>query len=142
MHLPTGEHVVQIRIARPTDRFEDIVAFYGVGLGLTRLRLWYDGKDGDHQGYDGVVFGLPGYPCHLEVTHHRSGSPGPAPSNDNPLVLYMPNAADIQAARDRLERFGHQPVPSGNPWWDNDGFTYEDPDGWRIVLMTGAGLAT
>ena len=140
MQFPNGEIVQQIRIARPTDRFDAVVAFYRDALGLDVLRLWLDGPDGDHAGYDGVIFGIPDTTYHLEFTHHRDGSPGPAPSKDNLLVFYLPGDADARAVRDRIERHGHRPVQSENPWWDNGGVTYEDPDGWRVVIMTGTGL--
>jgi hypothetical protein len=29
-------------------------------------------------------------------------------------------------------------VPSFNPYWDRDGVTFEDPDGYRIVLQKAA----
>ncbi|XGU21119.1 hypothetical protein ACETU7_13885 [Rhodococcus sp. 3Y1] len=31
---------------------------------------------------------------------------------------------------------GHEPVGAENPYWEeNAGMTFEDPDGWRLVLM-------
>jgi hypothetical protein len=33
---------------------------------------------------------------------------------------------------------GFPPVPSFNPYWDRDGLTFEDPDGYRVVLQHGA----
>jgi hypothetical protein len=29
---------------------------------------------------------------------------------------------------------GYRPVPSNNPYWDQNGKTFEDPDGYRVVL--------
>ena len=29
---------------------------------------------------------------------------------------------------------GFRPVPSYNPYWDQYGKTFEDPDGYRVVL--------
>jgi catechol 2,3-dioxygenase-like lactoylglutathione lyase family enzyme len=141
MQFPTGATVQQVRIARPTDQFDAIIRFYRDALELDVLRLWRHGPDGDHKGYDGVIFGLPNTTYHLEFTHHVDGSPGPAPSLDNLLVLYMPERADVDATCDRLQQLGHEPVPSENPWWDDGGITFEDPDGWRVVIMHGAGLA-
>ncbi|MEH7281737.1 VOC family protein, partial [Bacillus toyonensis] len=46
---------VQFRIARPTDKFEEVISFYETGLGLKRI-----GEFHNHEGYDGVMFGLPG----------------------------------------------------------------------------------
>ena len=38
----------------------------------------------------------------------------------------------------RLRDAGFDPVPSFNPYWDRDGVTFEDPDGYRIVLQKAA----
>ena len=65
---------VQVRIARPTDRFDEIVAFYEKGLGLKKL-----GGFSGHHGYNGVMFGLPNVQYHLEFTSHIEGSPCAAP---------------------------------------------------------------
>jgi hypothetical protein len=36
---------------------------------------------------------------------------------------------------DRLERAGYAPVAAFNPYWDRRGRTFEDPDGYRVVLQ-------
>ena len=33
---------------------------------------------------------------------------------------------------------GFEPIPAFNPYWDHNGRTFEDPDGYRIVLEHGA----
>ena len=35
----------------------------------------------------------------------------------------------------RKTLFGFAPVASFNPYWDVAGKTYEDPDGYRVVLQ-------
>lgn len=72
------------RVAWPTDRLDEVIAFYVNGLGLTRL-----GDFEGHAGYDGVIVGPPGTPYHLEVTHHVDGSPGDVPTAENLLVLSL-----------------------------------------------------
>ena len=86
------------------------------------------------------MLGLPGRTHHLEFTRHAGGSPCPAPSRDNLIVFYVPDAAHLVRARDRLERLGHRPVAPENPYWRDKGVTFEDPDGWRIVLCQPAGI--
>jgi catechol 2,3-dioxygenase-like lactoylglutathione lyase family enzyme len=132
---PEGVGVAALRIARPTDRLEEVVAFYRDSLGLPVLFSFQD-----HDGYDGVMLGLPGRACHLEFTRHREGSPGPAPSRDNLLVLYIPDRDDLARLRARLEGHGHRPVEPENPYWRDKSVTFEDPDGWRVVLCNTAGL--
>jgi hypothetical protein len=33
---------------------------------------------------------------------------------------------------------GYQPVPAFNPYWDRQGLTFADPDGYRVVLQNAA----
>jgi catechol 2,3-dioxygenase-like lactoylglutathione lyase family enzyme len=78
----TNFPAVQMRIARPTDKLEEIKRFYEEGLGLKRV-----GEFQGHQGYDGVMYGLPNLNYHLEITSHVDGTPCPAPTKDNLLVF-------------------------------------------------------
>ncbi|MCE7004071.1 VOC family protein [Kibdelosporangium philippinense] len=103
---------VQVRFARPTDRLAEVVAFYAEGLGL------------------------PGAGCHLEFTSHVDGSPGPAPTEENLLVLYFGDAAGMAEVVERLGAAGHAPVGLENPYWSANGaLGFADPDGWRVVLV-------
>lgn len=132
---PAGLPVTQVRIARPTDKLEALVRFYTEGIGLRRL----GGFEG-HAGYDGVFLGLPGFGVHLEFTRHVAGSPCPAPTRDNLLVLYVPEVAARDAIVARLSSLGHPPVEPENPYWVQQGVTVEDPDGWRVVLHSTRGI--
>ena len=128
---PAALPVRYVRVARPTDQLDDVVRFYTEGLGLPEL-----GRFAGHAGYRGVLLGLPGLEYHLEFTQHDDGSPGPAPSRDNLLVLYLGDLAQVGQAASRLAALGHQPVEAENPYWTEHGaVTVEDPDGWRVVLM-------
>lgn len=53
-------------------------------------------------------------------------------------MLYLPDPAEWQAATARIEAAGFSPVPALNPYWDQLGRTYEDPDGYRTVLQNAA----
>ncbi|MFF1989719.1 VOC family protein [Bacillus mycoides] len=121
---------VKFRIARPTDKFEAVIAFYEEGLGLKRI-----GEFNDHDGYDGVMVGLPDEEFHLEFTRHIDGSPCPAPTKDNLLVFYIKECNEIEKVSKRLHAMGYDEVDPENPYWKEKGITIEDPDGWRIVLM-------
>ena len=54
---------MQLRVARHTDRLDDVVAFYRDGLGFPEV-----GRFHDHDGYDGVFLQIPGSGAHLEFT--------------------------------------------------------------------------
>ena len=41
-------------------------------------------------------------------------------------------------AQDRAMKFAREIVPAFNAYWDRSGKTYEDPDGYRIVLQNAA----
>jgi hypothetical protein len=86
--------VAQVRVARPTDQLAEIEKFYSTDLGLPVLYRFED-----HAGYNGVMIGLPGTDYHLEFTSHVDGSPCPAPTTDNLLVLYFHNDAQMYDAR-------------------------------------------
>jgi catechol 2,3-dioxygenase-like lactoylglutathione lyase family enzyme len=122
-----------LRVARPTDHMAAVVAFYRDGLGFTVL-----GEFVDHDGFDGVMLGHPGAAYHLEFTSQAGHRAGPAPTDDNLLVFYLPDAAAWRGAIDHLRALGHEPVPAGNPYWDRQGCTFADPDGYRIVLQNAA----
>ena len=125
-----GAHV---RIARPTDRLDTVVAFYRDGLGFEVL-----GSFRDHDGFDGTMLGHAGAGYHLEFTRKAGHEAGRAPTEDNLLIFYIADEADWRAAIERIEGAGASPVPAFNPYWDRHGKTYEDPDGYRIVVYRGA----
>jgi catechol 2,3-dioxygenase-like lactoylglutathione lyase family enzyme len=124
--------VVRVRWARPTDKLDEVVTFYRDGLGLKEL-----GHFEGHAGYDGVMLGLPGSDYHLEFTSHADGSPCPAPSIDNLLVLYLESEQAAAIVAGRLSDLGYPDVEPENPYWDGRSITVADPDGWRVVLDWG-----
>ena len=124
---------VTLRVARPTDRLDEVVRFYSVGLGLSVLESFQD-----HEGFDGTMLGHAGASYHLEFTRKRGHRVGRAPTQDNLLVFYLPDAQQWQEAVDRMRAAGYEPVPSFNPYWDRSGRTFEDPDGYRVVLQNAS----
>ena len=122
-----------LRVARPTDHMPEILRFYRDGLGFEVIASFEN-----HEGFDGVMLSHPGAPYHLEFTIKRGHTAGRAPTQDNLLVFYLPNTAEWQAAINRMTQNSFQPVPSFNPYWDKQGKTFEDADGYRIVLQNAA----
>jgi catechol 2,3-dioxygenase-like lactoylglutathione lyase family enzyme len=117
---------MQFRVARHTERMDEIVRFYRDGLGLTEI-----GGFRDHDGYDGVFLGVPGSGAHLEFT--AGGEHGaPVPHPESLLVLYVGDGEAVQAV---VARLGVDPVEPANPYWAEHGVTLEDPDGFRVVLV-------
>lgn len=103
---------------------------YISGLGFQLL-----GDFKDHDGFDGSIIGHPNHAYHLEFTHHLGTEVGGAPTKDNLLVFYIPDH-NLWADRCKsMEVAGFICVPSYNSYWDAVGKTYEDPDGYRVVLQ-------
>ena len=125
-----------LRIARPTDNLADVVKFYRDGLGFTVLCEFKD-----HDGFDGVMLGHAGAPYHLEFTRKEGHHAGRAPTPENLLVFYVPDAEAWTRALAHMERAGYPPIQSFNPYWDRRGRTFEDPDGYRVVLQNASWIA-
>lgn len=122
-----------LRVARPSDDLQAVTRFYREGLGFEVL---YEFRD--HDGFDGVMLGHEGAPFHLEFTTKHGHRAGRAPTADNLLVFYLPEPAAFSAAVARMRQAGYEPVAAFNPYWDRQGKTFEDPDGYRIVLQNAA----
>jgi catechol 2,3-dioxygenase-like lactoylglutathione lyase family enzyme len=118
-----------MRVARPSRDPDAAVAFYARALELNVLARFTD-----HAGFDGVVLGRPGWPFHLEFTRRRDLPVTPRPTDEDLLVFYLPDRGAWDAAVRRTLDSGASAVASSNPYWNERGITFEDPDGYRIVL--------
>lgn len=127
---PGPNTAIALRVARPTDQLHEVVRFYTSGLGLSVLESFLG-----HDGFDGAILGHPGLACHLEFTHKLGHPVGRAPSQDHLLVFYLPGFEQWQEAVERMRTAGYEPVRSFNPYWERLGRTFEDPDGYRVVLQ-------
>jgi len=54
------------------------------------------------------------------------------------LVFYLPDPEEWQCAIERMAQAGYTVAASFNPYWDRQGKTFEDPDGYRVVLQNAA----
>ena len=122
----------KLRVARHPTTLRRLCASIAT-VGLQELYRFQD-----HAGFDGVMLGRPGAPYHFEFTHAQGHTAGRAPTAENLLVFYLPGEREWNEAVARLKGFGHEPVASVNPYWDQHGFTFEDPDGYRVVLQNAA----
>ena len=120
----------KLRVVRPTDNLPEILRFYRDGLGLEVLDSFEDCN-----GLDAAFLGTPGGMYHFAFTHYHDQPAGKAPTQDNLLVFYLPDADVWRQAVERMQRHGYEPVKAYNPYWDVNGQTFEDPDGYRVVLQ-------
>jgi catechol 2,3-dioxygenase-like lactoylglutathione lyase family enzyme len=117
---------MELRIARHTERLDELVAFYRDGIGLMEI-----GGFRGHDGYDGVFLAIPGTHAHLELT--TGGDHGaPTPHPETLLVLYLGDKDAVDAV---MERVGVAPIEPANPYWAVHGTTVPDPDGFGVVLV-------
>jgi catechol 2,3-dioxygenase-like lactoylglutathione lyase family enzyme len=122
-----------LRVARPTNDLATVVKFYTEALGFEILASFEN-----HDGFDGVIVGRPGCDWHIEFTHQHGVTVDRAPTCDHLLVLYLPDREDWSTAVVKARAYGSVPCISDNPYWDRQGVTFEDPDGYRIVLHNAA----
>lgn len=122
-----------VRIARPTDQLEATAEMYTKGLGFIVLAQFQD-----HEGFDGIILGHPQQHYHLEFTTQRGHQIGKAPTKEHLLAFYIPDPGEWEKQCARMLAAGFRSVPSHNPYWDRQGRTFEDLDGYRVVLQNAA----
>lgn len=122
-----------LRVARPSGDLNALAGYYRGVLDCAELDRFEA-----HDGFDGIMPGLPGTLYHLEFTCASEPAISGVPSPDNLLVFYLPNHGDRRDTVARMKRAGYQPVKSFNPYWNRCRGTFEDPDGCRVVLQNDA----
>jgi hypothetical protein len=53
-------------------------------------------------------------------------------------VLYLPEPERWHAIAEQVRALGAREVPAANPYWNERGVTFEDPDRYRVVLQNAA----
>ena len=119
-----------LRVARPVSDLSRAADRYCRGLGLRVV-----GSFEDHDGFDGVMLGSPGSDYHFELTRHRLHPVAPRPTAEDLVVFYIPVAAEWEAACASMLAAGFTRVESFNAYWEARGRTFEDEDGYRVVLQ-------
>lgn len=119
---------MQLRLARHTNDLEAIKSFYTAILDFELL-----GNFVNHDNYNGIFLGYKNADWHLEFTasnekanHHFD--------EDDILVLYPESRNKYDSLLEKLAINHIFSVSSKNPYWNENGKMYLDPDGCRIVL--------
>jgi catechol 2,3-dioxygenase-like lactoylglutathione lyase family enzyme len=120
----------QLRLARPVSDLERSVAMYCRGLGFAQIDRFEN-----HGGFDGVMLGSTDLHYHLEFTYCRKHPVTPSPTPEDLIVFYLPNLAQWQRSSLAMLAAGFSEVKPFNPYWAQHGRTFEDPDGYRVVLQ-------
>jgi hypothetical protein len=119
-----------LRIARPSGDLLAAERFYVEGFGFEVLQRGRGTSTGER---NLLMVGLPGAAWHIELIHDTVRTVEPVLTPDDLLVLYLDASPDPSLVA-RIERSGGKRVPAHNPYWDQIGVTFEDPDGYRLVL--------
>ncbi len=124
---------MQFRIARPVTNLARSVAMYKHGLGLEEI-----GSFSDHDGFDGAMLGVKGENYHFEFTFCKTHPLSPTPTQEDLLVFYVSDPPDWTRKCSSMLEAGFKEVKSFNPYWDTAGRTFEDQDGYRVVIQQAA----
>lgn len=119
---------MQIRVARPTARLDETAAFYRDLVGLPVLATFTN-----HDGFSGVILGIPDATHQLELVEQQDVRP--APTSEDQLVLYLGSRDTVTRVAGRIEQGGIAPSAPANPYWEQDGaISFVDPDGYWLIL--------
>lgn len=119
-----------LRIARPTRSLPAAERFWCAGVGLDVL--WRTGDDATG-GHALVMLGATGAAWHLELVDDADALTANPPGPEDLLVVYRGQLlTDDELAR--LTAAGGVRVRARNPYWDEYGVTFRDPDGYLLVL--------
>ncbi len=121
---------VHMRIARPVTNLELSYQMYSKGLSLNKIADF-----NDHEGFSGIMLGREGLHWHMEFTTCHNHPIKPLHTEEDLLVLYYPDSIEWEGVCVRMVESGFSFVSSFNPYWDVNGRTFEDRDGYRVVIQ-------
>ena len=121
-----------IRVARPTRDLGRARAFYHDAVGLSILSSF-----DEHDGYSGLIFGLPDGAAQLELVLHADLEP--SPTDEDQLVLYLGSAKAVAELATSIGSAGYEAKTASNPYWAREGaIAFVDPDGYGLILSPGS----
>ena len=116
------------RVARHTNDLEKIKSFYVNILGLEVL-----GGFENHAGYNGIFIGKPKADWHIEFTTSNEKA-NHVFDDDDILVFYADTKAEYNTWIGNFQNNNIAIIPSKNPYWNDNGKMFLDPDGNRIII--------
>ena len=118
-----------LRIARMTDNWAAVSQMYREALGFESLVQFED-----EHGYDGIVLGHKEHNYHLEFTSHQ-GAQLKQQVADSFLVFFIADTRKWEWTCRAMIAAGFTYVDARNPYWNCVGKTFEDLDGYRVVIQ-------
>lgn len=119
---------MKLRVARHTDDLEKIKTFYIDVLGFELL-----GSFENHDNYDGIFIGRPNLDWHFEFTKSDKKA-NHFSDEDDSIVLYPETISDYNKLISNLIKYDILTIVSSNPYWNENGKMFLDPDGFRIII--------
>jgi hypothetical protein len=124
---------MKFRLARHTTDLQRIIDFYML---IPHMEILGEFKD--HNGYDGMFIGIRQADWHLEFTSSKE-SPVHQPDEDDLLVFFPDSMETYDLLRTRFDKLNIPALNPKNPYWELNGSTYADPDGFRVVIARPKG---
>lgn len=119
---------MKLRVARHTDDLEKIKSFYIDILDFELL-----GSFENHNDYDGIFIGKPNLDWHFEFTKSNEIA-NHIFDEDDILVLYPETFSEYNILINKFLNDNISIIKSRNPYWDENGKMFLDPDGYRIII--------
>jgi catechol 2,3-dioxygenase-like lactoylglutathione lyase family enzyme len=117
-----------LRVARHTNNLEAIENFYVNILGFEQL-----GGFENHNNYDGIFIGKSGLDWHFEFTQSQTKA-NHTFDEDDVIVLYPKTILEYNELIKKLLQYNISSIHAINPFWNENGKMFQDPDGYRIVV--------
>lgn len=116
------------RFARHTNDLEQLSSFYINIFGMEIL-----GGFQKHNGYDGVFIGKTNENWHLEFT--KSNEIIQFNFGEEDVLVFYPNTRlEYEHILEKINIFSIKIIEAKNPYWNENGKMFLDPDGYRIVI--------
>ncbi|VXC34787.1 conserved hypothetical protein [Flavobacterium sp. 9AF] len=119
---------MKFRFARHTNNLENLKSFY-----IDLLGLEYLGSFENHSDYDGIFIGKPNLDWHLEFTKSNELITFNFGEEDY-LVFYPETIQEFEKIRSKLVENNIPSILSKNPYWNENGIIFNDPDGYSIII--------
>jgi hypothetical protein len=91
------------------------------------------GEFKNHSGYDGVFIGKKEADWHLEFTQTNEKVDHKF-DDDDLLVFYLETQVDCDKLIERMVKNNISPSIAKNPYWQENGITFKDPDEYYVVI--------
>ena len=124
---PAHLHPGAVRWVRSSSHYDDTVAFYRDLVGLPVIDSFRASY-----GEEGTIFGLPGFPTHLEIV--RSDQVEARADRFDQIVFYLSDENALTQAIAPLLAAGITSDLDPHPYWRaKGGVVFHDPDGRGVV---------